>query len=86
MKNSSINQKKINEIVDDEVIIKQFFERDERAIVNIEQKYGKYCYSIAFRILLNEKDTEEYNFCNRNFKCFFTICFSVNYSSVLQFD
>jgi len=59
MKNSSINQKKINEIVDDEVIIKQFFERDERAIVNIEQKYGKYCYSIAFRILLNEKDTEE---------------------------
>ena len=33
--------------------------RDERAIVNIEQKYGKYCYSIAFRILLNEKDTEE---------------------------
>ncbi len=29
MKNSSINQKKINEIVDDEVIIKQFFERDE---------------------------------------------------------
>lgn len=44
MKNSSINQKKINEIVDDEVIIKQFFERDERAIVNIEQKYGKYCY------------------------------------------
>ena len=67
MKNSSINQKKINEIVDDEVIIKQFFERDERAIVNIEQKYGKYCYSIAFRILLNEKDTEEYNFCNRNF-------------------
>ena len=59
MKNSSINQKKINEIVDDEVIIKQFFERDERAIVNIEQNYGKYCYSIAFRILLNEKDTEE---------------------------
>ena len=51
MKNSSINQKKINEIVDDEVIIKQFFERDERAIVNIEQKYGKYCYSIIPEIL-----------------------------------
>ena len=48
MKNSSINQKKINEIVDDEVIIKQFFERDERAIVNIEQKYGVQVVAIGY--------------------------------------
>ena len=33
MKNSSINQKKINEIVDDEVIIKHFI--DSLLVVNI---------------------------------------------------
>ena len=56
---SSIKSNRENKINEDEKIIMQFLNRDETAITNVEQKYGRYCYSIAFRILYDEEDVEE---------------------------
>jgi RNA polymerase sigma-70 factor (ECF subfamily) len=43
----------------DEEIIELFFRRNERALRETNAKYGKYCHSIAFRILRNSEDAEE---------------------------
>lgn len=43
----------------DEEIIELFFRRSERAIRETDAKYGKYCHSIAFRILRSSEDAEE---------------------------
>lgn len=43
----------------DQLIIKLFFERSERAIVELSRKYGKLCKSLANNILKNEQDAEE---------------------------
>lgn len=40
-------------------IISLFDSRDERAITELDNKYGKYCRAIAMRILNNVPDTEE---------------------------
>lgn len=45
--------------MEDDKIIKLFFERDENAIKEIKEKYGKLCYSIAFNVLENDEDVEE---------------------------
>lgn len=45
--------------MDDNQIIKLFFERDEQAIVEISQTYGSYCHTIAMNILNNKEDAEE---------------------------
>lgn len=45
--------------MDDIDILKLFSERKENAIEEAYKKYGKYCYSIAYRILQNDEDTEE---------------------------
>lgn len=45
--------------MEDSQIIRLFFARDETAITETEKKYGKYCYKIAFNILLNDPDAEE---------------------------
>ena len=47
------------EIMDDSKIIELYFERDERAIVETQKKYGRYCYAIAQNILRNSSDAEE---------------------------
>lgn len=45
--------------MNDAEIIELYFDRNEQAIVNTQEKYGKYCYSIAFNILYDNEDTEE---------------------------
>lgn len=45
--------------MDDKLIIELFFARDEKAIEVTEEKYGKYCYTIAFNILNSEEDSKE---------------------------
>lgn len=45
--------------MNDREIIRLFAERDEKAIEEISQKYGRYCHSIAKNILQNDEDAEE---------------------------
>ena len=44
-------------LVDDAEIIKQYFDRNEAAITETAEKYGSYCYTIAFNVLGNEEDS-----------------------------
>lgn len=45
--------------MDDSRIIDLYWCRDEQAISQTKQKYGEYCFSIAYRILSNREDAEE---------------------------
>ena len=45
--------------MDDEKIIELYFSRDERAISETQNKYGHYCYRIAYNILKSAEDSEE---------------------------
>ncbi len=45
--------------MDDELILDLYFKRDEKAIEKTEEKYGKYCYKIAYNILSNREDSIE---------------------------
>ena len=45
--------------MNDERILLMLNERDERAVIEIRQKYGAYCLFIARSILGNEEDAEE---------------------------
>ena len=45
--------------MEDETIIELFWNRSESAISETAQKYGNYCYSIAYNILTNSEDAEE---------------------------
>ena len=45
--------------MDDSRIIDLYWSRSECAISETDQKYGKYCYSIAYNILTNNEDAEE---------------------------
>lgn len=45
--------------MDDKRIIELYNERSETAISETAEKYGKYCYTIAYHILYNEEDSEE---------------------------
>ena len=45
--------------MDDKQIIELYNERSETAISETAEKYGKYCYTIAYHILYNEQDSEE---------------------------
>lgn len=45
--------------MEDQRIIELFWSRAEIAITETDQKYGKYCYSIAYNILTNNEDAEE---------------------------
>ena len=42
--------------MDDSTIVSLYWDRNEQAIAESEEKYGEYCYRIAFYIL-NEKMT-----------------------------
>ena len=45
--------------MDDNKIIELYFARDEQAITETKDKYGKYCLKIAFNVLGNYEDAEE---------------------------
>lgn len=45
--------------MEDQLIIKLFFERSESAIAELSAKYGAVCERIAYRILGDERDAEE---------------------------
>ncbi len=45
--------------MDDSKIIALFFERSERAVSEIQAKYGALCYKVAYAVLGNREDTEE---------------------------
>lgn len=43
----------------DEQIVDLYWARNEDAISETSEKYGKYCYSIAFNVLYDKSDSEE---------------------------
>lgn len=45
--------------MEDEEIIKLYFDRDETAIAKTAEKYDSYCYTIAFNVLGIEEDSKE---------------------------
>lgn len=45
--------------MEDTQIIDLYFSRSETAISATDEKYGSYCYSIAYNILTNREDSEE---------------------------
>ena len=45
--------------MEDQEIIRLYFDRDEKAIKETSDKYANYCFSIAYRILHDHMDAEE---------------------------
>ena len=45
--------------MEDNQIVELYWNRGEDAIAETAKKYGKYCYSIAYRILSDARDAEE---------------------------
>ena len=45
--------------MEDLQIVELYWNRDEDAIAQSQQKYGNYCYSIAYNILHNSEDAQE---------------------------
>ena len=45
--------------MDDNRIVELYWQRDEDAIKETKDKYGKYCYAIAYNILSDREDAEE---------------------------
>ena len=45
--------------MEDTVIINLYFDRSEKAIQATEEKYSKYCFSIAWNILYDKEDSDE---------------------------
>ena len=45
--------------MEDDKIVTLYWKRDENAIFETEQKYGKYCYTVAYNILRSQEDSEE---------------------------
>ncbi|MBE6853675.1 MAG: sigma-70 family RNA polymerase sigma factor [Ruminococcus sp.] len=45
--------------MDDKTIIQHYWDRDERAITETDEKYGSYCCYIANNILSNREDSQE---------------------------
>ena len=43
----------------DEQIVEMYWDRNEQAISVTSEKYGTYCYSVAYGILHNEEDSKE---------------------------
>lgn len=46
-------------MTDDESIIELFFQRSERAIQELDDKYGKLCRRLSYSIVCSEQDAEE---------------------------
>ncbi len=45
--------------ISDENIIEEFFDRNEKAITDMNSKYGNLCRCISYNILHNDSDTDE---------------------------
>lgn len=45
--------------MEDKQIIELYFARNEKAILESQQKYGAFCHSIAWNLLSNREDSEE---------------------------
>lgn len=45
--------------MEDKDIVDLYWQRDEKAISETAEKYGRYCYSIAYNILSDTEDAEE---------------------------
>ena len=45
--------------MDDSLIVDLFWKRYDQAIKKVSQKYGNYCFSIAYNILHDPEDSEE---------------------------
>ena len=45
--------------MEDTGIIDLYFSRDESAIRETDQKYGHYCYTVAWNILFDNEDSQE---------------------------
>lgn len=45
--------------MDDARIVELYWARSEKAITETSNKYGKYCYAIAYKILFNAEDADE---------------------------
>lgn len=45
--------------MDDKRIVQLYWDRSEQAITETDNKYGTYCYSIAYNALANNEDAEE---------------------------
>ena len=45
--------------MEDKKIVSLYWERSENAIRETEQKYGKYCYTVAYNILHSHEDSDE---------------------------
>ncbi len=45
--------------MEDKEIVKLYWDRDERAIKETSVKYGRYCYKVAYNILMNKEDADE---------------------------
>lgn len=45
--------------MEDSQIIALYWERNEQALQSTAEKYGRYCFAIAYNILLNKEDSEE---------------------------
>ena len=45
--------------MEDKQIVDLYWERSKSAIEETEKKYGRYCHSIAYRILENDEDAKE---------------------------
>ena len=45
--------------MEDSCIVELYWERSERAISETSDKYGKYCYAIAYHILADPEDADE---------------------------
>lgn len=44
--------------MEDKEIVRLYWERNELAIKETSEKYGRYCYTIAYNILLSKEDPE----------------------------
>ena len=45
--------------MEDNKIVKLYWDRNEQAIKETASKYGRYCYTIAYNILLSKEDADE---------------------------
>ena len=45
--------------MDDKRIVELYWERSQAAIAHTQEKYGKYCHTIAYNILYSNEDAEE---------------------------
>ena len=54
-----MNAKNGGKKMTDSEIIKLYFKRDESAITETSEKYGRYCFCVANNLLRNNEDSEE---------------------------